>query len=374
MSEGKEIRILYMEDDAGVARLVEKRLHSAGYKVDCASDGEQGYIMYKNGFYDMLILDQTMPVYSGLEIIQKITTEGNLPPTIMLTSSGSEEIAVEALKLGASDYIVKDVEGGFLLLLPSVIDNVLRMKRLEEEKLGAEVEKDRLISELKAVNKKVQHQKEELEKINKKQVQLLEELRISNATKDKFFSIIAHDLLNPFSTIVSFVNLMRQNIAKYSKDEIQKLSQDLKENADNTLNLLENLLQWARSQTEKIELQPKVLALSDIVKDIINELTKTAELKNITIEIDLVKNGKVKADANMIKTVLRNLISNAIKFTNKSGEILVAAHNVNNKISITISDTGVGMSEQKIKKLFHIGTKVTTRGTASERGSGLGLI
>jgi signal transduction histidine kinase/DNA-binding response OmpR family regulator len=137
MSESKPIRVLYMEDDDGLARLLQKKLQQAGCEVDIAPDGEQGLAMYNAGSYDVVAVDQNMPIHSGLEVIRIIAAEGALPPMIMVTGTGDEEIAVEAMKLGAGDYIVKDVDGGYLELLPTVVEQVLQQRRLAEEKKRA---------------------------------------------------------------------------------------------------------------------------------------------------------------------------------------------------------------------------------------------
>jgi signal transduction histidine kinase/CheY-like chemotaxis protein len=134
MSKSEPIRILYMEDDVGLARLLQKRLERAGYVVDLAHNGAEGLAMYNAGDYDVLAVDQKMPVHDGLEVIRILASSGSLPPTIMITGTGNEQIAIEAMKLGAGDYIVKDVEGGYFDLLPSVIEQVLCQRRLVEEK------------------------------------------------------------------------------------------------------------------------------------------------------------------------------------------------------------------------------------------------
>ena len=143
MSKDDPIRILYMEDNPGLARLFKKRLERAGYVVDLAPDGEQGLDIYAAGSYDVVAVDQVMPVCNGLDVIRTLAAQGPLPPIIMVTGTGSEEIAVEAMKLGASDYIVKDVDGGYLDLLPIVIERVLRQNRLakDEQQVAAKLRK-----------------------------------------------------------------------------------------------------------------------------------------------------------------------------------------------------------------------------------------
>lgn len=145
MSKSEPIHILCMEDDSGLARLIQKKLERAGYSVDLARDGEEGLAMYAAGSYSVVVADHVMPIYDGLEVIRTLASRGPLPPTIMITGSGDEQIAVEAMKLGARDYIVKDTEGRFLKLLPSVIERVLQQQRLAEEKQRAEEERERLL-------------------------------------------------------------------------------------------------------------------------------------------------------------------------------------------------------------------------------------
>lgn len=137
-----------MEDDAGLARLFQRKLERAGYRVDLAADGQQGLDMAAEAAYDVIVMDHSMPVYDGLQVIGILAGRGALPPTIMVTGTGNERIAVQALKAGASDYIVKDVDGGYLELLPTVIDKVLQQHHLNEEKKRIEAERERLIVEL----------------------------------------------------------------------------------------------------------------------------------------------------------------------------------------------------------------------------------
>jgi signal transduction histidine kinase len=137
MAESNPIRILYMEDDVGLARLLQRRLERAGYIVDLAPDGMAGLEMYEQGTYDVVAVDQKMPGCDGIEVIRILAKRGPLPPTIMITGTGNEEIAIEAMKLGAGDYIVKDVDGGYFELVPTVIEQVLNQRRLVEEKQQA---------------------------------------------------------------------------------------------------------------------------------------------------------------------------------------------------------------------------------------------
>jgi PAS domain S-box-containing protein len=138
MSESKRIRILCMEDDPGAARLVQKALERAGHAVDIASNGQEGLDMHDAGTYALLLVDQSMPVLEGLEVLRRLSSREMMTPVVMITGHGDERLAVEAMKLGARDYIVKDVSGGFLELLPSVVQRVLEQQQLMEEKQQAE--------------------------------------------------------------------------------------------------------------------------------------------------------------------------------------------------------------------------------------------
>ena len=140
MGNPSAIRILLMEDEAGLARLFQKKLQRAGYEVDVACDGEEGLALYAAGSYDVVAVDQNMPIRDGLEVIRVMASRGPLPATIMITGTGSEQVAVEAMKLGARDYVVKDADGGYLNLLPTVIERARRQQRAEDEmRLAAKV-------------------------------------------------------------------------------------------------------------------------------------------------------------------------------------------------------------------------------------------
>ena len=138
MASAEQAHILYIEDDPGLARLLQKRLAREGYTVDIAADGEEGIAKYREGAYGILFVDQSLPGYDGLQVIRTLAAQGPLPPIVMITGTGDERVAVEAMKLGAVDYIVKDVDGGYLNLLPAVIEKALQQRRAVEEKEQAE--------------------------------------------------------------------------------------------------------------------------------------------------------------------------------------------------------------------------------------------
>lgn len=199
-------------------------------------------------------------------------------------------------------------------------------------------------------------------------------LRELNATKDKFFSIIAHDLKSPFNSIIGFSNLLTRQIQEKDYKGIGKYATIIQNSSQNAMNLLLNLLEWSRSQVGKMEFYPQHLEMVSLIDDAIRLLEDSAAQKLITIGTELPPVLCVYADKAMIAAILRNLISNAIKFTCEGGEVVISAKQKTDELLITVSDNGVGMSRDAIEKLFRIDQNHTTLGTSKEKGTGLGLI
>jgi len=199
-------------------------------------------------------------------------------------------------------------------------------------------------------------------------------LREINAEKDKFFSIIAHDLKNPFHSILNFSDLLLKHYSTYDKEEVLTFIKMIHESSSQAFNLLDNLLHWSRAKSGRMNLQPAAVDLHDIVTKNISLLEVAAREKNIHVT-NLVKPKTVAlCDENMISTVIRNLISNAIKFTRPTGKISITSHEKTNSHEISVTDTGVGITQEDFTKLFRIDAHFSTTGTANEEGTGLGLI
>ena len=202
-----------------------------------------------------------------------------------------------------------------------------------------------------------------------------EELSKTNAEKDKFFSIIAHDLKSPFHGFLNLTELMADSTEKFSQEEFVENSKSLNESARNLYKLLENLLEWAQMQNGSMSFSPQEIDLQKIVSKSIKTVKDRAVQKGITIINKVPKMQEIYADEKMIDSVFRNLLSNAIKFTRKDGKIIVSTEaSANEKIEVTVSDTGVGMSEENVKKLFKLEEKVSSKGTEGEPSTGLGLL
>ena len=195
-----------------------------------------------------------------------------------------------------------------------------------------------------------------------------------NATKDKLFSIIGHDLRSPFHQILSFSDLLLNKIDKYDINKISEFIGYIQQTSKKAYNLLENLLIWARSQTGNLMFNPNKIDIKPIIEDNIELFITTAKNKQINIVSSVDKSIFAFADENMIKTVIRNLISNAIKFTSPKGKIEINILSLDNLVQISVVDNGVGIDNKKLKTLFKINRDVTTYGTNNEPGTGLGLI
>ncbi len=204
-----------------------------------------------------------------------------------------------------------------------------------------------------------------------KQNQALSE---SNAEKDKFFSIIAHDLKSPFNAILGFSDLLEHQVKEKEYDRIEEYTKLIKQSSKSAMDLLMNLMDWSRAHTGKMEFKPEHIKLNELVEESENLFHGLLLQKKISITLNIPDNTVVYADKNMIRTVLRNLISNAIKFSHPDGQIVLAATQNQYEHLISVTDNGVGISEEAINRLFRIDQNYSTTGTQNEKGTGLGLI
>ena len=199
-------------------------------------------------------------------------------------------------------------------------------------------------------------------------------LRELNATKDKFFSIIAHDLASPFNSIMGLSEILVEQIKGKDYNEIEKYAEMILLSSHKAVNLLRNLMEWSQSQTGRLIFNPKPLELYSVINDVILLHTEIAKQKSISISAIQNSPILVSADKAMISTILRNLISNAIKFTNPGGDVTISAQEDLKEVVISVKDSGVGLTKPAIEKLFSIDEHHSTPGTQNEKGNGLGLI
>ncbi len=199
-------------------------------------------------------------------------------------------------------------------------------------------------------------------------------LRKLNSEKDKFFSIISHDLRSPFNSLMGISQLLDEELDELSNDETKEMINVMRNSTNNLNELLTGLLEWTRTKIGGVDYEPKAINLIAVVEETNTLLEESSKKKSIELINSVAKSTIVFADENMLKTILRNLISNAIKFTSSEGKINVSSEQIGSKITITVLDTGVGISEETQKKLFHLDIHHTTVGTNKEVGTGLGLL
>jgi len=231
-----------------------------------------------------------------------------------------------------------------------------------------------LNSEINNIQRELIKEKHSLEKtliqLNEANVQL----KKLNVDKDRFIAILGHDLKSPFNNVLGLSEALRNDINYLNKDEIIDMVNDIYKSSSITYKLLEDILMWARSQQGKIPFKPQNLSFDDICMNILETFIPNAKAKNIAINYSAADHVNVFADNDMLKMVLRNLVSNAIKFTNCGGAINISANQTDSNVTISVSDNGVGIPPESLTKLFDISEVITTTGTAKETGTGLGLL
>lgn len=200
------------------------------------------------------------------------------------------------------------------------------------------------------------------------------ELTKLNAEKDKFFSIIAHDLRNPFMGFLGFTEILKTDINKLTIDELTEIADNMNKDAKNLFSLLTNLLDWSLSQRGLSVFNPDRLDLKEVTEICVDNFRESANKKGISLGLEMQNNIFVKADKSMLNAIIRNLISNAIKFTNKGDKITITSEKSDDKIYFSIKDTGIGIPENLQKGLFKIDSRTTREGTSDEPGTGLGLL
>lgn len=241
----------------------------------------------------------------------------------------------------------------FLDSIASQVANVIERKRTEEE-----------------LEKSYSLVAATLESLTEKEANLRE----LNATKDKFFSIIAHDLKSPFNGILGFSNILNEQLKLKDYDGIEEYSAIIHQSSQRAMNLITNLIEWSRSQSGRMDFNPDYVEISSLLNEIYEISNVAAREKSISLKMEIPRHLSVLLDKEMISSVIRNLISNAIKFTHPGGEIIVRAELLNYDLQISVKDTGVGIASQNLVKLFRIDETYSVTGTNNEKGTGLGLI
>lgn len=239
----------------------------------------------------------------------------------------------------------------------------LKNEEISQQKSEIEAQRDYIEkknSELNTAIEQIQLQKEELEKLN--------------ANKDRFFSIIAHDLRSPINSLSGFTNLLANYADSLSMEEIKTISKDLDNALQNVLQLIQDLLTWARTQMNQIEFNPNIIDINKLITEDLELSNLLFQKKEIALNVHIEENLTAYADLDHIKFIFRNLLTNALKFTKKGGNVLVQATKFENFVKIEVADNGVGMPEEVRNRLFKMEKIKSTQGTENEKGTGLGLL
>lgn len=347
----QESAILLVDDEPKNIQLLGNLLQEQGYAVEFATSGAEALQWVQTRAFDLILLDVMMPGMDGYEVCKRLKQMSQTRdiPVIFLTAKTETDSVVQGFKLGAVDYVTKPFHKEELLARITTHLALLDQQRLLD-KYATLLEEKNL-------------------ELSRKNAQL-EEL---NASKDKFFSIIAHDLKNPMSSFLAFANLL-ENIEQSNLQEVPTLAHQFRTSAENLFALLENLLTWSRLQRGMLDRFPQSAPFDLLLTRSISPLEPTLEQKQITLTHAVPTGLSVYTDINMLVTVLRNLIANAIKFTPAGGRIEVQAEPAGDMLRIAVADTGIGIPADKLDELFRIEAKMQRAGTAGEKGTGLGLI
>ena len=274
--------------------------------------------------------------------------------------------SIETLYIKIFNYPIVDKNNKVMKIIEYIVD-------VTKNKLN-DLERERLFNELKKANLAIAEESAKINELNIELTNTTDDLKVLNSTKDKFFAIIAHDLKNPLGNYKNLAAILHDNYYELNDEERREITDLMKNSADKIYNLLENLLEWSRSQRGKLIINKTEFVLNFIINDTINLLYLSAINKNIQLINKVTEAVAIYTDPNILKTILRNLVSNAVKFTSVNGMVTIDYKFYNNQHIISVEDNGIGMTEDTLSKLFRIDINTTTLGTNEEKGTGLGLI
>jgi len=343
-SAGKR-SLLAIDDKIENLKVLIRYLENSGFELMVAQSGEEAFKYIDRIIPDIILLDVLMPGLDGYETCRQLKQNETTRdiPVIFMTALTETVSKVKGFEVGAADYLTKP---------------------LQHEEVLARVKAHMMIKEFQ------QQLQEQNILLQQKNQQLIE----ANAIKDKFFSIIAHDLKNPLNTLLTYCAALLNNFDRLETKNIKQGIETVNKCVTRAYDLLIDLLMWALSHAGKIDFKSEKIDLGDLARENVELLRERATQKGIRISSEINDNISIHSDKNMVSTVLRNLLSNAVKFTSKDGEVKVRCKREAGFIEITVSDTGIGISRENIKKLFRLDTFYRTLGSDNEKGTGLGLI
>ncbi len=327
----RDARILIVDDVYRNIQLAGIILQKDSFRFSFATDGESALRLAGEGGIDLILLDIMMPGMDGYTVCGRLKDNPLTAdiPVIFLTAMNDTESIVKGFDLGAVDYLTKPFQAAELL---ARVRTHLKLRITERE------------------------------------------LRMANAAKDRFFSIIAHDLRSPFTALLGVSEFLKDGLEELEPEMAKEMIGGIHSASRNAFNLLENLLEWSRVQIGAVPLNPVEVHLSAEVRENIQLFSAKLESKEIELVNNVTDNIVAFADIHAVNTVIRNLLSNAIKYSPRGGKIELKAESGTSQVTLTVRDYGTGMSREQQESLFMIDARSKIRGTEQEDGTGLGLI
>jgi signal transduction histidine kinase len=348
------IRVLLVDDDEDayvITKALLEDIPDHHYTLDYVYRYDDAVTRILRDEHDVYLVDFLLGARTGLDLIEEVRARGCTKPIICATMMENHIIDMSIMKAGASDYLVKGE------LTSSMLERSIRYAIMHQRALN---EVKTTTAELRHLNTQLKESEAELTELNQ--------------TKDKFFSIISHDLKSPFTSLLGFSELLANNIDVLTKDQLRDSAQRIYQSGRNLHRLLENLLQWSRLQTGRMPCVPTKISFRYLVEQVFALYRDMAEQKGVEMRDTVDENVIIFADTTMVQAIIENLVSNAIKFTPRGGFLEVACRCEGRTIIITVTDNGVGMEEQIVNSLFRIESHGSLPGTQAEEGTGLGLV
>ena len=334
-----EYKILIVDDVMSNVLLLKVLLTNEKFQIATANNGHQALEQVENEKPDLILLDVMMPDMSGFEVAQKLKSNPSTSdiPIIFLTALNSTADIVNGFQVGANDFISKPFNKEELIIRVTHQISLIAAKRI-------------IVSQT-------------------------EELKKTIMGRDKLYSVIAHDLRSPIGSIKMVLNMLILNLPSSTiGDEMHELLTMANQTTEDVFALLDNLLKWTTSQIGKLKVVYQEFNIVEVIDGIMEIFSMVAELKQIKVEFKSPEQLDVYADIDMVKTVVRNLISNSIKYSNPESKVVVALESKDGMAIVSVHDNGCGIDDESQKKLLNADTHYSTFGTNNEEGSGLGLL
>ncbi|WP_395665354.1 ATP-binding protein [Methylocella sp.] len=339
-------RILLIDDDQVDRAAVRRMLARSGlaHELVEAADGAAGLRAAQAQDFDCVLLDYRLPDVDAFDLLAElIAPTGGAQGVMMLTGEADQEIALRLMRAGALDYLAKNE------IQPQGLARAIRYARARRASL-AEIESARREAEEKSAA-----------------------LDVLNRQKSVLFSIIAHDLRNPFQAILGLSHMLTQAVESKEHAAIERRARGVRTAAEQAVGLMESLFAWASLQMDQTSIAFDVIDVGEVAREAVAAVASGHAEKGVAIEVEPCA-VRACAQADMLATVLRNLVSNAVKFTRPGGLVRVGARRRGERVEMFVADTGVGMAPERVADLFRLDRRVTSPGTAGERGSGMGLL